>query len=194
MQHLKSTLATAFLIFSSASWADVDLNSFAKNLPQNVPPTERSTIIGIFDSCGSASNIEDGCAISGLQQAASQNNVTAKTLLDNYQQVQGFGNMTNPECQVASHQQANKLIGHCVLMMDYFAIKDNDPAAAVGKYDNCLVASMQELTFNGNIVAQYFMSQLYGQRGVPQAAEVWKRALLMKQDTDEYKLLMKCYQ
>lgn len=193
MYHRKLLLASAWILFSPALLA-IDLIQYTKNLPIKVPDLDRSTIIGIFDSCGNASNIKDDCVIAGLERVKTEeNNKTAKEMLEVYEQSQGMGDYANPECQIESHLQANRVVGHCILLMDYFAVKNLDESAAVGQYQMCLLGGMQGLTFNGNIVAQYILSQLYEERGVQNTADIWKKALLMRKDTDEYHSLMKCY-
>lgn len=194
MRKRNYLLAGIFLLSSPGLYA-LDLFKYTNNLPVKAPDLERSSILGIFDSCGNASNIKDDCVIAGLERVQTEeNNLTAKSMLKIYEEAQTLGNYNNPECQLDSHLQANRVVGHCILLMDYYALKDLDGGAAVAQYEMCLLGGMQGLTFQGNIVAQYILSQLYAKRGVQQTADVWTRALMMRQDTDEYKSLKKCYQ
>jgi len=154
----------------------------------------RSTLLGIIESCGNASNIDDSCVVDSLNRVAQEeNNTTAKSIAASYNQAINAGNFSNPECQTEDHMQANRILGHCILLMNYYALQNQDKEAAINKYELCLQGGMQGLVYQGNIVAQYILSELYSYKGLSEPAQTWKKGLKLRKNTPEYALLMKCY-
>ena len=170
----------------------IDLMSYSRNVPAaSAQEPARSTVMGIFDSCGNASNLNDDCIMQGLTRVATEeNNTVAKAIADSYDNALTMGS-SEPDCQTETHLQANRIVGHCLLLLNYSTLKNGTPPP--GDYETCLQGGMLGLTYQGNIVAQYFMVQLFEQKGIPDAAQAWKNGLEMRKDTNEYELLMKCY-
>lgn len=173
-----------------------DLLGYANNIvPYDLDDASRSTLLGIVDSCGTPTNVDDDCVLKGLERVAQEeNNLTAASMLQEYARAINEGNFsTQPECQTQTHLQANRILAHCTLLLNYSAIKEQNTDTASAQFNMCLQGGLQGLVYQGNIVAQYFLSQFYSQKGITEPADVWRRAVLLRQGTDEYKLLSKCY-
>lgn len=183
-------------IFNFPLYAGINVYKYAQSLQsQNADHSASSTLLGIIESCGNSTNINDDCVLQALQRVSvEENNEYAKSIAADYLQALGEGNyFTVPECQTESHAQANRILAHCILLLNYYALKNQDKDAAIKQFEMCLRGGMQGLVYQGNIVAQYILANLYEKKGLSQPAEVWKRALKLKKDTEQYQLLMKCY-
>lgn len=195
-KHICFGLFAFLSFFADPLFARVDVLKYAQNLQsQDADLSASSTLLGIIESCGNSTNINDDCVIQALQRVAvEENNSYADAIASNYQQALGEGNFfTTPECQIESHMQANRILAHCILLMNYYALKNQDKEAAIKQYEMYLQGGMQGLVYQGNIVAQYILSDLYEKKGLSQPAELWKKALKQRKDTEEYQLLMRCY-
>lgn len=183
------------VFFSTSLYARVDVYQYVQSLQnQDVDLAASSNLLNIIDSCGNSANLNDDCVVKGLQQAAEGGDENAKRLVQSYIQALGEGNYFNaPECQTDAHQQANRTLAHCVLLMNYNALKNQDKDAAIKQYEMCVQGGMQSLVYQGNIVAQYILGDMYQQKGLSQPAEVWKRGLKLRENTPEFQSLMRCY-
>jgi hypothetical protein len=182
--------------FAFPTLASVNVFKYTQSLQShNADLSASSTLLGIIESCGNSTNINDDCVMQALQRVAvEENNSYAKQIASNYMEALDEGNyFTAPECQMESHAQANRILAHCILLMNYYALKDQDKDSAVKQYEMCLQGGMQGLVYQGNIVAQYILGDLYEKKGLSQPAEAWKKTLKLRKDTEEYQMLMKCY-
>lgn len=159
-------------------------------------PSSRSTLLGISDACGAATNVDDDCVLKGLERVATEeDNLAARGMLSEYARAINEGQFsTQPECHVETHLQANRILAHCTLLLNYSGLKEQDIDKAKAQFNMCLQGGLQGLVYQGNIVAQYMLGEFYAQKGLDDPAAVWKRALRLRKDTDEYALLEKCYQ
>ncbi|MGE3319633.1 MAG: hypothetical protein AB7I18_10100 [Candidatus Berkiella sp.] len=162
---------------------------------QSANEPSRATVLGIVASCGDVMNIDDDCVIEGLDRVSGEeNNLIAKAISKDYEDALNSGNFeTNPECQIETHLQANRIVGHCLLLSHYYALSDRDQHSGISQFELCLQGGLQGLADQGNIVAQYMLSGLLAQKGVDDAADQWKKTKRQKKDSDEYALLAKCY-
>lgn len=182
-----TTIAPPLLALDLLKYAD-----FAHYEQNN--EASRTTLLGIIESCGKSFNLDDDCVIAGFERVeAEENNALAKYITSNYQKALAEGNFNNLECQVETHLQANQIIGHCLLLLHYYAIGDQDFDAAMSQYKMCLHGGLQGLVYQGNIVAQFMLGKLMDQSGFPEAAKSWKEAIKLRKDSDEFLLLKKCY-
>lgn len=170
-----------------------NLMQYTENLPIQLDTKERAALLTAFQFCGSLANIDDQCVISQLESLQNEGQERAKIIVRQFKETQSLGKADKPECQLETHRKSNRVVGHCMLVMNYFAIENQDADQAVRDYEECLTSSMLALTYQGNIVAQYFLIQLYNQQNLGDTGRVWTRALKMRQETDEYKQLIECY-
>jgi hypothetical protein len=156
----------------------------------------RATILGIVQSCGSVTNIDDDCVIQGLDRVADEeSNQVAKAISQDYENALNTGNFEiNPECQVETHLQANRIIGHCLLLAHSYALSERDQVSGISQFELCLQGGLQGLADQGNIVALYMLSDVLEQKGIEDAANQWKKTKRLRKDSDEYNLLTKCYE
>ena len=161
----------------------------------NSDDAARTTVLGIADSCGTPTNVDDDCVIRGLERVATEEgNQIAYNMLGTYSSAINEGNFaTQPECHVETHLQANRILAHCTLLLNYTALKELSVDRATAQFNMCLQGGLQGLVFQGNIVAQYMLSQFYTQIGLSSPADVWSRAVLIRRNTEEFARLMKCY-
>lgn len=195
MKALATGLLSLCLFTPSSSFA-IDLMSYTQKIILNTTDdAARSTVLGIADSCGTPTNVDDDCVIRGLERVAKEeSNLIAGAILSEYARAIDEGRFsTYPECHIETHLQANRILAHCTLLLNYSALKDQNSDAATAQFNMCLQGGLQGLVYQGNIVAQYMLSQFYAQKGISAPADVWKRALLLRKNTDEFTLLMKCY-
>lgn len=195
MKALASGLLSLCLLTPSSSLA-IDLMSYARKVVlSTTDDAARSTVLGIADACGTPSNVDDDCVIRGLERVVrEENNLIAAAILSEYARAIDEGHFsTYPECHNETHLQANRILAHCTLLLNYAALKDQNLDAATGQFNMCLQGGLQGLVYQGNIVSQYMLSQFYAQKGISAPADVWKRALLLRKNTDEFALLARCY-
>lgn len=172
----------------------VNLSQYTRSLDIPVDETSRFTLLGIIQSCGNTPSIDDECVLSLLNRTAREkNNVLAKAIANDYRRALNEGNYLNPACQVETHRQANRIIGRCLISMHHYFLQQGDKERAIQQYELCLQGGLQVLVYQGNIVAQYLLSNLFEQKQIPDAVSTWKSAIKLRKDTDEYQLLMKCY-
>lgn len=188
-------LTLLLVLYTLPLQAKVDVYKYVQALQnQDLNLSSSSNLLNIIDSCGNSPNLNDDCVVKSLQQAAEGGDEAAKQLANSYIQALGEGNYFNaPECQTPSHQQANSILAHCILLMNYNALKTQDKEGAIKQYEMCVQGGMQGLVYQGNIVAQYILADMYQQKGLSQPAEVWKRGLQLRENTPEFQTLMKCY-
>lgn len=196
MKILTNGLLSLFLLSPSSSFG-IDFMSYTQKI---IPSTAadvatRSTVLGITDACGTPSNVDDDCVIRGLERVVrEESNLIAAAILSEYARAVDEGHFsTHPECHVETHLQANRILAHCTLLLNYAALKEQNPDVATAQFNMCLQGGLQGLVYQGNIVSQYMLGQLYAQKGITGPADIWKRALLLRKNTDEFTLLMKCY-
>lgn len=192
---LMAAMLCLCLLTSTTSMA-INLLQYSKNIiPSDLDASSRATLLGIADACGTPTNVDDDCVLKGLERVNNEEgNITAGMMLKEYSQAINEGQyLTQPECQVQTSLQANRILAHCILLLNYSALKDRDNDTATAQFNMCLQGGLQGLVYQGNIVAQYLLAEFYAQRGLDDPATVWKRALKLRKDTDEYTLLLKCY-
>lgn len=183
-------------LFMPCSSSAVDFMSYAEKIVSGtVDAGARSTVLGIADACGTPNNVDDDCVIRGLERVVNEeSNLIAAAILSEYARAIDEGHFsTQPECHVETHLQANRILAHCTLLLNYAALKEQSPDAAAAQFNMCLQGGLQGLVYQGNIVSQYMLGQFYSQKGISAPAEVWRRALSLRKNTDEYALLAKCY-
>ncbi len=175
-----------------------DATKYTQNVTvsQSANEPSRATIIGIIESCGSVTNIDDDCVIQGLDRVADEeNNQVAKAISQDYENALNTGNFeVNPECQVETHLQANRILGHCLLLAHSYALSERDQFLGISQFELCLQGGLQGLADQGNIVALYMLSDLLEQKGIEDAVYQWKKTKRLRKDSDEYALLTKCYE
>ncbi|MCS5711359.1 hypothetical protein [Candidatus Berkiella aquae] len=155
----------------------------------------RATVLGIVESCGQVTNIDDDCLIQGLDRVANEeNNLVAQGISKDYEDALNTGNFdSDPECQVETHLQANRIVGHCLLLAHYYALSERDHNSGLSQLELCLQGGLQGLADQGNMVALYMLSDLLEQKGIEDIANQWKKVKRLRKDSDEYHLLTKCY-
>jgi|GEM_PF-5712061 len=192
----KSGLAIFCIIGMQNTFA-FDAAKYTHNVSvsQSANEPSRATILGIVESCGNVTNIDDDCVIQGLERVADEeNNLVAKAIASDYGNALNTGNFeVNPECQVETHLQANRIVGHCLLLSHYYTLSERDQFSGVSQFELCLQGGLQGLADQGNLVALYMLSDVLEQKGIEDAANQWKKTKRLKQDSDEYMLLTKCY-
>lgn len=195
MKIFASGIISLSLLSPLPVWGMNIMGYAEKVVPYNLDDATRSTLLGIVDSCGTPTNVDDDCVLKGLERVAiEENNTIASIMLQEYARAIGEGRFsTEPECHVETHLQANRILAHCTLLLNYSALKDQNTDTATAQFNMCLQGGLQGLVFQGNIVAQYMLSQFYIQKGIIEAADTWRRALLLRKDTPEYALLINCY-
>lgn len=185
------------LSFSSTSHA-TDLLQYANSLQvDKIDPASTITLTGLIESCGNNNQkFNDLCMIEGLQYAAKNERYPiARSILQTYMKILSEGKVDILEkCHHETHLEANKVVGHCFLLMSYHALKTQNPYTAKKEYELCLQGSLQALLYNGNIVAQYLLSKLYGENGLEKSATAWNKGLSLRENTKEYRLLKECYE
>lgn len=194
MKRFTGLLGLCLLMPCSSS--AVDFMSYAnKIVPETVDAAARTTVLGITDACGTSTNVDDDCVIRGLERVVNEeSNLIAAAILSEYARAIDEGHFSSqPECHVETHLQANRILAHCTLLLNYAALKEQSPDAAIAQFNMCLQGGLQGLVYQGNIVSQYMLAQFYTQKGITAPAEVWRRALSLRKNTDEYRLLEKCY-
>ncbi len=192
----KSALAVICVISMHASLA-FDAMTYTQNLiaSQSANEPSRATVLGIVESCGHVANIDDDCLVQGLERVADEeSNLIAKAIAKDYEAALNTGNFeANPECQVETHLQANRILGHCLLLSHYYALSERDFHSGVSQFELCLQGGLQGLADQGNLVALYMLSGLLEHKGIEDGGKQWKKAKRLKKDSDEYLLLAKCY-
>jgi hypothetical protein len=184
------------MMLASPALHAINILKYTKNLQTHTAdPSSSSTLLGIMESCGNAAHLNDDCVLKGLERVSvEEDNQYARAIAANYEKALEEGNYhTLPECQLETHMQANRILGHCILLMNYYALKHQDKDYAIQKYELCLQGGMQGLVYQGNIVAQYILSNLYDIKGIHHTSEAWKKALKKRKHTEEYRLLHRCY-
>lgn len=192
--HHKTIIAFCVAFFSCQLQA-LNLQKYANSAQSRVADeTSRNTLVGIIGNCGSANNIDDSCVIQSLERVATEeNNTAAKAILSDYEKALNEGNYDQPECQTGSHMQVNRTIGHCLLLLNYYVIENNDNDAATAQYETCLQGGMLGLAYQGNMAAQYLLSDIFAEKNLTAQATLWKKSLETRKGSEEYELLMKCY-
>lgn len=192
----KSGLALICLLSMQNTFA-FDAMKYTQNLvaSQSANEPSRATVLGIVESCGHVANIDDDCLVQGLERVADEeSNLIAKAIAKDYETAINTGNFEdNPECQVETHLQANRIIGHCLLLSHYYALSERDHNAGISQFELCLQGGLGGLADQGNLVALYMLSDLLEQKGIDDAANQWKKIKRLRKDSDEYVLLTKCY-
>jgi hypothetical protein len=121
-------------------------------------------------------------------------NELATNIINGYAKTQTEGKFDKlPECQTQKHKDTNDVLGRCWLVMNMSALKDQNKEAAIQKYQTCLQGGLIGLAYDGNMSAQYLLSQIFKSTGVEQSAQVWERSLDFKKGTEEDLLMRKCY-
>ncbi len=156
--------------------------------------TSRKTLLGIIDSCGNTTRLDDDCLIQGLERVTKEeNNLEAKIILQAYEKAISEGNFIKPECQTENHMQANLTIGHCILLYNSYMLENYEKEDAVLRYEMCLQGGMMGLAYHGNLAAQYILSEIYRDKQQLAQEATWAESLKSKKETDEYDIMMRCY-
>ncbi len=186
-------LLGALLITLSYQVFSFDAGSYIGNLKFSPTPTQGDAqVLGVLDYCSNANNMKPDCVLPQL--TALQDNPVAKNILSEYARAQSEGKFNQlPECQTQKHQDTNYVLAHCMLVMNLFALKNLNRDAAINKYQTCLQGGLIGLAYDGNMSAQYLLSQIFKGRGIQQSAEVWQNSLEYKKGTEEDLLMRKCY-
>lgn len=190
----KWILAITLLFISSLSFA-IEFQKYTQTIRKmDLDETERDTLLSIMNACGQAKNLDDDCVIQELDRVATEeSNEHAKRILQAYDAAVHEGNSMDLECQTDNHTQVNRTLGHCILLLNLYAIEEKQIDNALQQYEVCLQGGMLGLAYQGNLVAQFVLSQLFAEREMSDPATLWKNSLKHHKDTDEYKLLEKCY-
>lgn len=173
----------------------VDFQKYIDHMQANLADeSSRSTLLGIVGSCGNSSNLDDACVVQGLERVATEeNNQQAKSILADYAKSLNEGNANIPECQTESHMQVNRTMGHCLLLLNYYALENDDKDAATVKYETCLQGGMLGLAYQGNLAAQFLLADIFYERGLSEQGSLWKNSLKTRRGSEDYEILMKCY-
>lgn len=173
----------------------VHFEKYTRHVRQmTVEETSRDTLLSIMNACGHVQNLDDDCVTQELDRVSTEeNNSYAKSILDDYEKALNEGNAQDLECQTDNHMQVNRTIGHCILLLNFFALEVNDLKYALHQYEICLQGGMLGLAYQGNLAAQYFLTKIFEEKEMPEPAFFWKKNLKHHKDSDAYFLLMKCY-
>ncbi len=184
-----------FLYIFSCQLLAIDFQKYTKNTQiHNANETSRTTLLGIIGSCGNATHLDDDCMVQGLERVAQEeNNAEAKTIAQEYEKAISEGNFSQPECQTESHMQANRTVGHCILLLNSYILESYEQNDAILQYEMCLQGGMMGLAYQGNLAAQLMLAQIYKEKNQHDQRESWINALKTKKESDEYDILMKCY-
>ena len=156
--------------------------------------TSRKTLLGIIDSCGNTTRLDDDCLVQGLERVAKEeNNTEAKLILNEYEKAISEGNFIKPDCQTENHMQANLTIGHCILLYHSYILENYEKNDAILRYEMCLQGGMMGLAYHGNLAAQYMLSEIYRDKHQLTQEATWAESLKTKKETDEYDIMMRCY-
>lgn len=175
----------------------VDFQQFSNQVRnRSLDETNSRTLLGIMESCGSGNSLDDNCVIQNLNRVTEEeSNSTAQAIMADYEKALSLGSYNDiPECQSDINLQVNRNIGHCVLLLNYYALKSPNLEEANMQYLMCLQGAMLGLAYEGNLSAQLLLSQIFEQRGIADTAVYWRKALEQRKGTEEYNAVMKCYQ
>lgn len=188
------SVALVICLFCSPLYA-IDFDKYTKNVRiENPSETSRKTLLGIIDSCGNTNRLDDDCMVQNLERVAKEEgNIEATVILNEYQKAISEGNFSKPECQTESHTQANLTIGHCLLLFNSYMLENYEKEDAVLRYEMCLQGGMMGLAYQGNLAAQYLLSEIYREKQQQTQVETWTDAIKASKDTYDYHVLMKCY-
>ncbi len=188
------SLALTLCLHSHTLFA-IDFQKYTKNVQiEDSSETSRKTLLGIIDSCGNTTRLDDDCMVQSLERVKKEeNNHEAQIILNEYQKAISEGNFSKPECQTESHTQANMTIGHCILLFNSYILENYEKNDAISRYEMCLQGGMMGLAYHGNLAAQFMLSEIYRDKQQEAQGATWAESLKTKRDTDEYDILMKCY-
>ncbi len=191
---LYGSFVIALYLSSPLSYA-VEFQKYTKDLQiEDSSETSRKTLLGIIDSCGNTTRLDDACMVEGLERVSKEeNNIEARFILNQYNKAISEGNFNKPECQTESHTQANLTIGHCILLFNSYMLENYEKNDAISRYEMCLQGGMMGLAYHGNLAAQYMLSEIYHDKQQDTQGITWTESLKTKKDTEEYDILMKCY-
>src|SRR5579872_501718 len=149
-------LAVTMSLLAFSTFA-IDIEALSRDIPAlHSEEPARSTLIGIFESCGNASNLNDNCVLQNLGRVArEEENTTAQAIYDSYFKTFELGTTEFPECQTQTHLQANRVLGHCLLLLNFYTLQGGDQEESVNKFETCFQGGMLGLAHSDNIVAQY---------------------------------------
>ncbi len=185
----------ALLLCVSPAIYSIDFQKYVKDAQICAAnETSRKTLLGIIDSCGNTTRLDDDCFIQGLERVTKEeNNLEAKIILQAYEKAISEGNFIKPECQTENHMQANLTIGHCILLYNSYMLENYEKEDAVLRYEMCLQGGMMGLAYHGNLAAQYILSEIYRDKHQLAQEATWAESLKSKKETDEYDIMMRCY-
>ena len=192
----KGMLYCSLALFSCQVLA-LNLHHYEKHLDSlnDVDGTAHSTILSIIGGCGNSTSLDSDCVLQGLSRVSTEeNNSLAKSIATVYEKALGEGNYeTLPECQSETNLQVNRNLGHCVFLMYYYALKNEDHPAAAKQYETCLQGGMLGLAYQGNLAAQRILGKIFDERGMEDTATLWLKVFEQRKGTEEYDLALKCY-
>ncbi|MBS0290638.1 MAG: hypothetical protein JSS07_11470 [Proteobacteria bacterium] len=193
-KSIQAILSLYLLISTSLSMA-IDFQKYTKNIQvQDASETSRKTLLGIIENCGNSNHLDDDCMIQNLERVAQEENISeARNILKEYEKALAEGNFSKPECQTEGHLQANRTLGHCILLLNSNMLENYEESDAVLRYEMCLQGGMMGLAYHGNLAAQYMLSKIYHEKSQEEQARIWSSTLKTKKETDEYHILMSCY-
>jgi hypothetical protein len=192
---VKRKILTVFLCLMATQAIAIDFQKYTKNIHvQEANETSQKTLLGIINSCGNIKNLDDDCVVQALDRVAQEeNNKEAKIITSEYEKAITEGSFSKPECQTDNHMQANRTIGHCVLLLNCSLLENEDKEDAVNQYEMCLQGGMTGLAYQGNLAAQYLLSEILREKNQPDQETFWSNYVKSKKHTDEYDVLLKCY-
>ncbi len=192
---VQSALLMIFLALFHQTLFAFDFQKYTQDLQSldaNTPA--KSTLLAIMGSCGNLSNLDDNCVIDELSRVAiEEENTIAGTIVEKYESALSEGQFDTPECQCENHMQVNRIIGHCILLMNYYALESMDKDTAINNYETCIQGGMLGLASQSNVAAQFMVVEIFKEKGLPVPAKHWQKTLNSQKETEDYALLKKCY-
>lgn len=186
------------LIFLSPQLVAFSQDSYIKNLKAGpITGPAESKVLGALSNCSNANTMTGDCIIPQLSPLAqNENNALAASILSEYSRALSEGKMNSvAECRTTAHLETDNVLARCVLIMNYYALKEQNKDSGITNYGLCLQGGLSGLAFGGNLSARHLLSQLYLQGGNREASEMWSKSLELEPNkgTLEYQLMRKCY-
>lgn len=159
---------------------------------------DRTNILAAIDNCFTDEYLDDVCAKDALQELVDQDSSSfAFKILNDYNLALMQGNVSDRACRTEEHLQANQLVGHCILMMNYQTLDNLDNDIGFEEYKTCLQGGLGALSFTGNLAVLTHLRSLYNFENLTEdendTAKFWNKALTRQKDTDQLNLLKSCF-
>lgn len=158
-------------------------------------PQENIRVLNVLDACGGINQLDIQCSEDGLKRLVkNEDNALARSILSQYNRTQAEGRVNrDPECRTTEHEETNFILGHCLFIMNFYALRDSSRERGIFKYETCLQGGLIGLAYEGYMSAQFLLNQFFEKRENAQSAEIWKKSLEFKKGSEEDRLLRKCY-